>query len=252
MTIGIKSKSALFVRHAAIGALAGLVLYLFWLSRPDWSSDMRLWRAVGDAGFILLFLALIIGPLARLWRPAVRALSWRREFGIWFGLLALTHGTLVANGWAQWDVMRFLGYEFIPELARYSRLEPGFGLANLLGLTALFFALVLMATSSDRAVNFFGISSWKWLHNGAYIVFYLAVLHVLYFLFIHFTLSIHRSVPPPNWFRFPLLIMALVVMALQMSAFAKTVSLQRRKLQPSNRQTRPQWPAAGSAGTIRS
>lgn len=250
MISGTKSKKTLFARHAAIGTLAGLVLYLFWLSRPEWVADMRLWRAFGDAGFVLLFLALVIGPLARLWKSALRALSWRREIGIWFALLALIHGTLVANGWAQWEVMRFLGYEFIPELARYARIEPGFGLANLMGLTALFFALVLMATSSDRAVNFFGSSSWKWLHYGAYVVFYLAVLHVVYFLFIHFTMSLHRSVPPPNWFRYPLLIMALIVPALQINAFVKTVIQQRNKRQFSRRKTRPEWPAAGSADTI--
>ncbi|NQV97854.1 MAG: ferric reductase-like transmembrane domain-containing protein [Acidimicrobiaceae bacterium] len=221
------NKKVLLLRHVATATFAAFVVFLFWLSRLEWTPDMRLWRGFGDAGLVLLFLALAIGPLAKLWKPAWRALSWRREIGIWFALLSLTHGILIANGWAQWNVMRFLGYEFVPQFERYARLEPGFGLANLEGLAALFLALVLMATSSDRAVNFFGIASWRWLHYGAYIIFYLVALHVTYFLFIHYTISFHRSVPPPNWFRYPFLIMTLTVFTLQTSAFTKTVIQQR-------------------------
>jgi hypothetical protein len=67
---------------------------------------------------------------------------WRHETGIWFGLMALLHAFLVWHGWARWDIWRFLGYEFIPELDRLVRLEPGFGLANLVGMVALIFTLV--------------------------------------------------------------------------------------------------------------
>ena len=61
------------------------------------------------------------------------------------------HGVLILNGWAQWSLRRFLGYEFVPQLGREARLEPGFELANLIGIVALVLALVLAATSSDRA-----------------------------------------------------------------------------------------------------
>jgi len=46
-----------------------------------------------------------------------------------------------------------------------------------LGDVALVWVLILMATSSDRAVSYPGISSWKWLHQGAYLIFYLSALH---------------------------------------------------------------------------
>jgi methionine sulfoxide reductase heme-binding subunit len=75
--------------------------------------------------------------------------------------MALFHALLIWHGWARWDVWRFLGYEFIPELDRLVRLEPGFGLANLLGLVALMFTLTLVATSSARAVDYLGASAWK-------------------------------------------------------------------------------------------
>lgn len=229
MLLGIKSKKVLLARHALVGSLAVISVYLFWLSRPELAAEMRLWRAFGDAGFTFLFVVLAIGPVAKLWGPALRVVPWRRETGIWFAMLVIIHGILVLNNWVQWSVMKFFGYEFLPELSRWARLEPGFGLANLLGLIALFWVVVLVATSSDRAVNFLGVSSWKWLHHGAYIIFYLVAAHVAYFMFIHYTASFHRPVAAPNWFRYPFLAMALAVFILQAGAFVKTVVQQKTK-----------------------
>jgi methionine sulfoxide reductase heme-binding subunit len=215
--------STTVARHTVVGASAAALVFLFWESRPEWDSEMRLWKALGDAGFVLLIVTLAAGPAARLWPTARRLLRWRRHLGIWFALLVLAHGTLILNGWAQWDIQRFWGYEFVPQLGRLVRLEPGFGLANLLGLVALFWALVLLATSSDRVVNYLGYSAWKWVQNGAYIIFYLVVLHAVYFLFIHYTLSFHRDVPEPDWFRYPFLMLAGLIPALQLGAFVRTV-----------------------------
>ncbi len=217
----------LLYRHAVVACLALAVSLPFWLGRLEWDAEMRLWRAVGDGSFVLLFFTLLLGPAARHWHVAARLLSWRRELGIWFTVLGLVHTLLVLDGWVRWDWMRFFGYEFIAQLDRYARLEPGFGLSNLLGIIAAIIALPLMITSSDWAVGRLGAASWKWLHYGAYTVFYLVALHTLYFMFMHFTVSLHRPVPPPNWFRYPFLVMAALVLAVQMSAFVAT--LRRRR-----------------------
>ena len=132
------------------------------------------------------------------------------------------------NGWARWDVMRFFGYEFIPQLDRYARLEPGFGLSNLMGIVALIWAIALLVTSSDWAVRKLGITSWKWLHYGAYIIFYLVSLHAIYFLFIHYTISFHRPVPDPNWFRYPMLASAILLPLTQILAFWVSVRKQNK------------------------
>jgi methionine sulfoxide reductase heme-binding subunit len=186
----------LLINHAVVGAIAAALSYGFWLTRPEWDPEMRFWRAVGDGSLILLYSALAVGPLARMRPWAGRLIAFRRELGIWFGILALAHTLLILNGWARWEAMRFLGYEFIPNLGYLVRLEPSFGLANLVGLVAVLITLVLMATSSDWAVRVLGGNSWKFLQYGAYIVFYLVVLHTAYFLFIHFTQHFHRPAPP--------------------------------------------------------
>lgn len=119
------------------------------------------------------------------------------------------------------------------DLDIYLRAEPGFGLANLMGLTALVFALSLFATSSDKAVDYLGVSSWKWLHTLGYVVFYLIALHVVYFAFIHFTPSperIMRGLPtnyPANPLRFYYLGALFSVFFAQLFAFKKIVSNNR-------------------------
>lgn len=216
-------------RHAVMAAVTAVLVWVFWTSRPEWSPDMRLWRAVGDAAVVLLFGSLVLGPAVRLWNPAARLLPWRRQVGVWAGLTAIGHALLVIDGWAQWSLRRFLGYEFIPQLEREARLEPGFGLANLIGLVALVWMVVLLATSSDRAVRRLGPGAWKWVHNGANVVFYLTVLHAAYFLFLHYTLSFHRQPAPENWFRWPLLTLGSTVLALQWAAFAASVRRRRSR-----------------------
>ena len=210
-----------------MATLGGLLALVFWASRPTWSPEMRLWKAVGDAAFGLLLLTLAVGPLARLVRRTAPLLAWRRQLGIWFAITASLHGLLVVHGWARWSLRRFLGYEFIPQLGRDVRLEPGFGLANLIGLMALGFALVLAATSSDWAMRRLG-RGWKWLHHSALFVYYMSLLHAGYFLFLHYTASFHKQVPPPDWFRVPFLVLGGGLLALQAAAFLATATDRRR------------------------
>lgn len=231
------------IRHVATAAVAAVLIAGFWLGRLDWDPTMRLWRAFGDASIVLLFASLFLGPAARLWRRFGRILPWRREIGVWSAVTALVHTVLVLDGWVQWDPGRLMGYEFVAELDRTLRLEPGFGLANLIGLVAVAWILVLAATSSDWAMRTLGHEAWKWIHQGAHVIFYLAVLHAAYFLFIHYTASFHREPPSPNWFRWPLLVMGITVAALQWMAFVKTA--RRRRLARLQRERDGIGPSGG-------
>lgn len=214
-------------RHAAMVVMASALVWVFWASRPQWVPEMRLWKAVGDGSLVLLLATVALGPLARLAPRTRRWLPWRRETGIWFGLLAVVHAVLVLDGWAMWSLQRLLGYEFVPQLGRTARMEPGFGLANLIGVLAVVWTIALVATSTDRAVRWLGPKSWKWLHNATQTVFWLVTAHVGYFLFVHFTLSFHKDVPPPDWFRLPFVVLAVGIVGLQVAAFAVTTSRQR-------------------------
>lgn len=207
-------------RHLVVAASSASLVGIFWATRPNWVAEMRLWKAVGDAAFVLLVAALAVGPVTKLAPSARGLLRWRRQLGIWFALTATLHAGLILNGWARWSLRRFLGYEFIPQLGREARLEPGFGLANLIGSVALLLALVLAATSSDWALRRLGRPSWTWIHRLAHSVLVLSLLHGSYFLFIHFTESFHKAPPPDlDWFRIPFLITGLTVVGLHLVAF---------------------------------
>ena len=215
-------------RHLTVALMGALLIYLFWLSRPQWTPEMRFWRAVGDGSLILLYLTLALGPAARFLPRAGILLPYRRELGIWFGVFAIVHTIIILDGWVLWDVSLFMGYQYIQAIDQVVRMESGFGMANILGLLAVLIALPLMATSADWATRALGASSWKFLHYAAYSIFYMVVLHTAYFLYIHYTTSFHRTVPEPNWFQIPFAVLTTIVLALQAGAFVKTVARQRR------------------------
>lgn len=235
-------------RHFAVAVVGAITVLLFWRSRMEWDPEMRLWKAVGDASFVLFALAMAIGPLGVLWKPATRLLVWRRALGIWFALLALFHAYLVWDGWARWSFSRLMGYEDlsasgVPEPVLTM---PGFGLANLVGLAALVLGLTLAAVSSERALRALGSRSWKHLQQYSYVVFYLVGLHGAYFLFLHYDLSLvnlvfRKAVTPPNWFRFWFLGAVGLVMLLQIAAFW---SLVRRRSAANARVNSPKTDAA--------
>lgn len=207
--------------------LGASIALMFWLTRAQWDAEMRLWKAIGDAAAMLLFLALAIGPLARIHSGFAWMVRWRRELGVWCAVFASIHALLILNGWVRWEVLRFFGFEFVPQLERWVRIEPGFGVANVIGVVALTWALVLASTSTDRAVTLLGPSAWKWLHGGAYVLFYLVAIHAGYFLFLHYQLHFHKNVPPPDWFRFPFLMLSLAIPTLQATAFVMTIRRRR-------------------------
>jgi sulfoxide reductase heme-binding subunit YedZ len=158
-------------RHLLMALCSAGLVGVFWSTRSNWVAEMPLWKAVGDAAYVLLLAALA------------------------------------------------LGYEFIPQLGREARLEPGFGLANLIGSAALALAMILGATSSDRALRRLRRPAWTWLHRLAQTILVLSLLHGSYFLFIHFTESFHKAAPPNlDWFRIPFLTAGLAVIALQAAA----------------------------------
>lgn len=229
MLLGIKSKKVLFARHLFVAGFGGLLTYIFYKSYPQWGIDHALWRSFAHTAFVFLFLSLILGPAAKLWRPFNRFISWRREFGFWFAIFALIHGYIIWTRWATGDVMRLFGFEYFDQLSGYVLFRSEVGIMNMMGLMVLPMIIVLAITSSDRAVSFLGISSWKWLHSSlAHVIFYVLVLRGILYFFFFFELTYPRMAQYPSvWFLYPFIGMALLVVLLQAAAFIKTVFRQR-------------------------
>ncbi len=215
-------------RHLVVIVLSVLGTALFLYSRGEWSAMHRWNRAVGDMSLVLVALAMALGPMSRLWRSSARVLPYRRELGIYAILLALIHAAIILFGWVSLDLMRLAGFEFHPGLQRYVMVNHGFALANLIGIVALLYGIVLALTSNDRSLRWLGNSVWKFVQQGTYILWWLTVLHTAYFLFVHF-LDYHRQTPEPNWAQWPFVTLVCIVVGLQ---FAASVTTWRKSRQP--------------------
>lgn len=215
-------------RHLGVLMIGALVTYGFLELRTSWSAMHQWNRATGDASVVVISLAMAIGPLSRLWPGARWLLPWRREFGVWGVVLAAVHTIIILAGWVEWDLMRLFGFAMIPEIRQYVMVQHGFGLANAIGIVALLYGIVLGATSNDRSQSFLGGTVWKFLQQGAYVLWILIIVHTAYFLYLHF-LDFHRPIPAPNRIQMPFAVMVTFVAALQCAAFLATWRTGRRR-----------------------
>lgn len=164
-------------RHLASLALAALLVWAFAVLRTD-LSEMHQWnRAFGDASLVMIAVVMALGPFSRLWRRATGALTWRRELGIWGFLAGLVHAGFILFGWVDLEWQRLFGFEFHPQLLRYVMFDKGFGLANVIGILALIYSLVLALTSNDVSQRWLGMSFWKHIQTGAYILWTTLIAH---------------------------------------------------------------------------
>lgn len=193
-------------QHAIVGILSLIsVLILFIVA------EAPLPAAFARTSFFLLFITLAIGPMMKIKAPSkvtsplMLPWTWRGELGIWFTITGLAHFILLALDRPLTSFIQVGG--------------SGYALANLLGAVALFWAIVLSATSSSKAIKALGVSSWKWIQNFAYLIFYLIAGHYLYFQFF----STYGENPGPDWFGWVALAMTLLVIALELVAFVVVV-----------------------------
>lgn len=215
-------------RHLAVLALAASLIWFFGALRAEWSPMHRWNRAFGDTSLILLAFSMTIGPLSRLWRRATRWLLWRREFGIWGFVAGMVHGGFILIGWVDLEWQRLFGLEYHQAFEKYVMFDKGFGAGNIIGMIALIYALVLSLTSNNISQRWLGMSVWKFLQQGAYVLWILVLAHTAYFLYVHF-LDYHRQVPEPNQLQLAFAILVAMVAALQATAFVRTWRIGRKR-----------------------
>jgi sulfoxide reductase heme-binding subunit YedZ len=206
--------------------IAAAGTYAFLESRAQWSEMHRWNRAVGDMSLVLISFSMALGPLARLWSVFRRILPFRREFGIYGVMLAVAHTVIILAGWVEWDLIRLFGYEIHPRTGNYVMLRQGFALANVIGIVALVYGLVLALSSSNWSQRLLSGSVWKFLQQGAYVLWMLILLHTAYFLYLHFQ-DFHRNTPDPNWAQIPFAALVVTVALLQFAASVKTWKTKR-------------------------
>jgi len=215
-------------RHFIVMLAAVLGTYVFLESRAQWSEMHRWNRAIGDVSLLMIAFSMAIGPLSRLVPRMRAAIPWRRELGIYGVLLAFVHTIIILAGWVEWDLIRIFGYQLHPS-GVYVMLQHGFGLANVIGIIALLYGLVLAISSSDWSQRMLSGTVWKFLQQSAYVLWMLIVVHTAYFLYLHFQ-DYHRSVPEPNWAQWPFAGLVTTIVVLQLAASWKTWKSRRGRI----------------------
>jgi len=215
-------------RHLVVIIFAVVGTYLFLELRAQWSEMHRWNRAIGDMSLVLVALSMAIGPLARLFSSFRKLIPLRRELGIHGVILGGIHTAIILVGWLNWDLVRLFGFELHPT-GVYVMVQQGFGIANLIGVIALLYGLVLAVSSSNWSQKLLGASAWKFVQQGAYVLWMLLVVHTAYFLYFHF-LDYHRNTPEPNVLQIPFAIMVSTILLLQLAAFLKTLKLRRNRV----------------------
>ena len=132
-------------------------------------------QAFGTCAFLMLTLALSIGPLARLDRRFLPLLYNRRHLGVATAVVAAIHASHVL-GWY---------FAFSPTDTYVALLSANTSYGQLLGfpfealgLAALLILAVLAAASHDFWLAFLTPPVWKALHFGIYAAYALVVAHI--------------------------------------------------------------------------
>ena len=165
------------LRHLCLGALTVAIsgLCLAWL--PEKSPLPRLSTGLAFAALLWLACTLSVGPYQVLrGRAHPPSQNLRRDLGIWSAISGLLHTAAGFHVHAGGNYR----YYFIPRPDRMSefpiRTDLG-GLANFAGLAAAFVLVVLLAISSDRALERLGPNRWKGLQRWTYALALLTVFH---------------------------------------------------------------------------
>lgn len=163
---------------AAIAGGAVLYLGVFvaatLVAHPFATIETILIRAFGTLAFLLLHVALSIGPLCRLDRRFLPLLYNRRHLGVTMFLCALVHGAL--------SLVQFHAFgnvhPLVSVLTTSADWRPGGFPFQLLGTTALLILFAMAATSHDFWLRTLRPRVWKALHMSVYGAYALIVAHV--------------------------------------------------------------------------
>lgn len=176
-SLSIRGRTQKRLRHHLIiapasFALTGLfyaVLFYFYPDSQRWI--FRLSMATAYAATVLLAATLSFGAWNVL-RRKVNPVSGdlRRDTGIWCAVFSLLHVAFGLNvhlkNWTQY---------FIDDAGNWR--ADAFGSANYLGVLATLIVIMLLATSNDVSLRYFGRERWKTIQRSNYIFVLLVAAH---------------------------------------------------------------------------
>ena len=169
-----------FMKHylplTSVSILVGIILHNVW---PKKVLITLITDVSGYIAIVLLSISLIIGAINVLMKRKNPVSSYfRRDIGIAGGILAVIHsitGLFVhmrGNMWQYFSVQTTTGYKI--------RLDD-FGIANYTGLLSALLVVALIVTSNDYFILKLRAKKWKNFQRLSYLMFILAIIHVVYY-----------------------------------------------------------------------
>jgi methionine sulfoxide reductase heme-binding subunit len=161
---------------AIVGYLTIFAGVTVWL-HPEATAETIVIRAFGTAAFVVLHVALAIGPLCRIDRRFLPLLYNRRHLGVTMFLLALVHGGL--------SVFQFHALGVLDPFVSLLVSDGSFaGVATMpfqvFGAAALLILFLMAATSHDFWLANLSAPTWKALHMLVYVAYALLIAHVMF------------------------------------------------------------------------
>ncbi|MEO6049803.1 MAG: ferric reductase-like transmembrane domain-containing protein [Pyrinomonadaceae bacterium] len=132
--------------------------------------------ATGYLGIALLGATLILGALNVLRRKTNPvSTDLRRDVGIWCGIVSLAH--VVIGLQVHMGSMLLYFFNDVEAQNHFSFRTNLFGLANYVGLFAVFLILFLLILSNDSSLRYLGKQRWKSFQRLNYVLMLLVVFH---------------------------------------------------------------------------
>ncbi len=205
----------LLVHHLPICAVSVATVFLLYVTRPYKDVLTKISFSTAYPALVLIAITLLIGPwnLLRGKRMPISS-DWRRDIGIWAGILAIVHTAVGQN--VHLRGRPWLYYIYDRKEAQMLPLRHDlFGFANYTGLISALILLVLLATSNDYSLRALGTPRWKQMQRWNYFAFALAGAHA-----IGYQTNEKQQMP----------FVAIVIASILVTLVFQTVGFQRRRL----------------------
>jgi sulfoxide reductase heme-binding subunit YedZ len=147
----------------------------------------------GYIAIVILSVSLLLGSINILFKRKNPVSSYfRRDISVTGGILAVIHsitGLFVHLRGNMWQ------YFLTKTNSVYSIRLDDFGLANYTGLISTILIILLLATSNDYSIAKLKTRNWKNIQRLTYLMFILAIVHVIYYRLNNFDLIYYFYMP---------------------------------------------------------
>lgn len=207
------------VHHVPLFLVSAASIFLLYITRPYRDVVTKVSFATAYPALMLLVATLLIGPwnLLRGRRVPISD-DWRRDVGIWAGILGLVHTVIGQNVHLRGRPWLYYVYEQGKRHAIPLRHDL-FGFANYTGLISALILLLLLATSNNYSLRALGTPRWKQLQRWNYIAFALAAAHA-----VAYQINEKQNVP----------FVVVVAVSIAITVVFQVIGFQRRRTRPAS------------------